>query len=268
MTTVRPAIRLAASVMVALGVSAFAAPVRATDPAFVYTTPAPPTYLRMTVEELAILGLGLLQYASTKSNESDWDVRVGWPGLTSKLLWEASSFDDNRFDTNWLTHPGAGFLYYSTARGNRLGVLPSFGMSVLASTTWEEIGEIREQVAINDVVVTPLSALPLGENALQLGAFLHRGRRTPVVVALGWLFAPWKSAHDALDGVTPQGAVVVDDLGLPADVWHRFSVGGSGGVTAQQHGTRGHDVRGFFGSALVPRGGPESSEPWPARSSR
>jgi len=239
----------------ALGLTlALLAPARtahADDPAFVYTTRADPDYLRTAFEELGIFGLGLLQYQSTKSNEQDWDVRVDWPGVRSKLLWEASSFDDNKFDTNWLTHPAAGFLYYSAARGNRLGVLPSFAAAALASTAWEEIGEIREQVAINDVVVTPISALPLGENALQLGAFLHRGRRTPMLVALGWLLAPWKSAHDAIDGVTPEGAYVVDDLGLPADVWHRFTLGGSVGTTAQQRGTRQYDGRGFFGTDLV-----------------
>jgi hypothetical protein len=242
-----------AAVIIVVAMSVFATPARAddVDPAFVYTTPAHPVYLRMAVEEIGLLGLGLLQYASTKSNEADWDVRADWPGVRSKVLWDAASFDDNRFDTNWLTHPAAGFLYYSTARGNRLGILPSFGVTVMASAFWEEIGELREQVALNDMVVTPISAVPLGESALQLGAFLHRGRRTPALVALGWLFAPWKSAHDAIDGVTPQGAYVVDDLGLPADVWHRFSIGGSGGRTAQRRGTQAYDVRGFFESELV-----------------
>jgi hypothetical protein len=240
-----------AAFVLTVALLSLARPARADDPAFVYTTRAEPDYFRTAAEELTIFGLGLLQYQSTQSNAQDWDVRIDWPGVRSKLLWEASSFDDNKFDTNWLTHPAAGFLYYSSARGNRLGVLPSFAVSLLSSATWEELGELREQVAINDVVVTPISAVPLGESALQLGAFLHRGRQTPAVVALGWLLAPWKSAHDAIDGVTPEGAYVVDDLGLPADVWHRFTLGGSVGTTAQQRGTRGYDVRGFFGTDLV-----------------
>ncbi len=247
--------RSSRSTVAALGltVALFAAtpPAHANDPPFVYTTEADPDYLRMSVEELAILGLGLVQYQSTQSNAQDWDVRVDWPGVRSKLTWEASSFDDNKFDTNWLTHPAAGFLYYSSARGNRLGIVPSFAVTVLASAMWEELGELREQVAINDMIVTPISALPLGESALQLGAFLHRGRRTPLLVALGWILAPWKSAHDAIDGVTPEGAYVVDDLGLPADVWHRFTLGGSAGTTAQQRGTRQYDGRAFFGTDLV-----------------
>jgi len=245
--------RSAKSIIACVGLTlALVAPAREAraDP-FVYTTPAEPDYLRMSLQELGIFGLGLLQYQSTKSNEQDWDVRVDWPGVRSKLLWEASSFDDNKFDTNWLTHPAAGFLYYSTARGNRLGILPSFAVATLMSAAWEELGEIKEQVAINDMVVTPVSSVPLGEGALQLGAFLHRGRQTPLVVAFGWLLAPWKSAHDAIDGLTPQGAYVVDELGLPADVWHEFKVGGSVGTTAQQRGTRGYDGRGFFQTELV-----------------
>lgn len=245
-------LRLAAVALLSLAGTLAASPAHAEDPAFVYTTGrAPRDYVRTVVEELGILGLGLLQYSSVKSNEADWDVGVDWPGVRSKLLWSASSFDDNRFDTNWLTHPAAGFLYYSTARGNRLDVLPSFAATVLASTVWEELGELREQVALNDIVVTPVSALPLGESALQLGAFLHRGRRTPALVALGWLFAPWKSAHDLVDGLTPQGAYVVDELGLPADVWHRFTAGGSAGVTAQQGGARSLDGSGHFETELV-----------------
>jgi hypothetical protein len=236
---------------VATAIGAFAQPAGAADPAFLYTRPAQPHVLRMAAEEVGVLALGLLQYASTKSNEADWDVGTDWPGIRSKVLWGATSFDDNRFDTNWLTHPAAGFLYYSTARGNRLDVLSSFMIASFASSLWEELGELRERIAVNDVLVTPISGVPLGESALQLGAFLHRGRRTPALIALGWLFAPWKSAHDALDDLTPQGAYVVDDLGLPADVWHRFSIGGSGGSTVQQQGIQGFDVRGFFQTELV-----------------
>lgn len=132
-----------------------------------------------------------------------------------------------------------------------MGVLPSFGVTVLSSAVWEELGELREHVAFNDMIVTPVSALPLGESMLQLGAFLHRGRRTPALVALGWLFAPWKSAHDAVDGLTPQGAYVVDDLGLAADVWHRFVLGASAGLNAQERGLRSHDARFVFHTDLV-----------------
>lgn len=242
---------LAAGIVAGAAVSSGGAPARAEDLALAYTTPAAPNYLRAAIEEVGLLGLGLVQYTSTRSNEGDWDVRTDWSGVRSKLVWGVASLDDNRFDTNWLTHPGAGFLYYSVARSNRLGVFSSFAISTLASTTWETIGEIREQIALNDVIVTPVSSLSLGESALQLGSFFQRGRRTAPLVALGWLFAPIKSTHDAIDGLTPQGAYVVDDLGFPADVWHRFTIGGSAGVTSQQRGPRSVDERAFVQSELV-----------------
>lgn len=85
---------------VAAAMLASPAAAQAADPAFFYTTPSPATYVRMSIEELGVLGAGVLQYTSTKSNEADWDVRADWPGVRSKILWAAASFDDNRFDTN------------------------------------------------------------------------------------------------------------------------------------------------------------------------
>ncbi len=241
---------LAASIVFA-SVPASAADPPATDPAFVYTTPADHDYLRTAAEEALVLTIGFAQYNMTKANEYDWEVSTDWKGVRSKLLWGAASFDDNRFDTNWLTHPFAGFFYYSVARSNRLGVFPSLAISVASSALWETIGELREQAAINDMIVTPGTALPLGESALQLGSFFQRGRPTALLTALGFLFAPFKTAHDSLDGLTAVRAAEVDDLGLPADVWHRFSVGGDVGVTAQQRGLQQLDVRGALRTELV-----------------
>ncbi|HSO40907.1 MAG TPA: DUF3943 domain-containing protein, partial [Labilithrix sp.] len=179
-----PAAALFAASILFASTRATAADPPATDPAFVYTTPADHDYLRTAAEEAIVLAIGFAQYNMTKSNEYDWEISTDWKGVRSKLLWGAASFDDNRFDTNWLTHPFAGFFYYSVARSNRLGVFPSLAISFGASALWEAIGEIREQAAINDVIVTPGTALPLGENALQLGAFFQRGRPTALLTAL------------------------------------------------------------------------------------
>jgi hypothetical protein len=244
------AVALLASALV-VGSRAAAADPAPGDPAFVYTTPATPDYARMAVEEALVLGIGFAQYNTTKSNEADWDVDTSWSGVRSKLLWGAASFDDNRFDTNWLTHPLAGFFYYSAARSNRVGVFASLAVTVAASALWEEIGELREEAAINDMIVTPFTALPLGESALQLGSFFQRGRHAPWLVALGWAFAPFKAGHDTLDGLTTRKAEELDDLGMPADVWHRFAIGGDVGVTMQQRGVQQLDVRGALQTELV-----------------
>lgn len=221
------------------------------DRAFRYTTPADTDLGRAVGEQLIILSIGYIQYATNKANEADWDVGTNWDGVRSKLTLSASSFDDNRFPTNWLTHPFAGYWYYTAARSNRLPILPSLTIAAASATMWEMFGELREHVAINDIIATPATALPLGESLLQLGAFFQRGRRTAPVTALGWMLAPLKSTHDAIDGLRPLEASVVDDLGLPADVWHRFAVGGSSGLTWQEGARSQLDLRGYVKTELV-----------------
>jgi hypothetical protein len=222
------------------------------DPAFRYTTPAPSNIVRALAEQLGILLVGFGHYWTEKdANAADWDLGYNWQDFRSKLLFEAFSFDNNRFDTNWLTHPVAGYFYYSAARGNRLGILPSFALAFASSTVWEYVGEFRERVSANDMITTPFSAVSLGESTTQLGAFFHRSRPTTAAKIFGWVFAPFKSAHDAIDGVEPERPGAYDDLGFPADVWHQFRVRSGGGVTAQQDGVTQGDVRLALDSRIV-----------------
>jgi hypothetical protein len=210
---------------------------------FTYTTPASRYYLRATLEELLVLGLGYAQYAANKAgNEVDWDLAPSWSSIEKKLTLSALSFDNNKFDTNWLTHPGAGYFYYLAARSNRLSIPVSLLFTTLSSTLWEYFGEIREHAAINDLIATPLTALPLGEATLHLGAFFQRGRKTFGTTAASWVFAPLKNVHDAIDDLDPARAPAgrTDDLfGLPTDedTWHRIKVGSSVGVTHQSSGS-------------------------------
>jgi hypothetical protein len=213
------------------------------DPAFHYTIPTRPNYLRAAIEQAIVLGVGFLQYSLDKSNAVDWDLSYDWPSMRSKLVFESVTFDNNRFPTNWLTHPLAGVAYYTTARSNRVGVLPSFAMAVGSSALWEYVGEWKEQVSINDAINTPVAGLALGEPLLQIGALMHRSRPTTATRAFGWIFAPIKSLHDTLDGLTPEQAESVDDLGLPADEYHRFRVGTSVGITHQERGLTQGDGR-------------------------
>lgn len=238
-------------VAVAALVASTAPSAAAADPAFRYTTPAEPAYARAAVEEVIILGLGYLQYTTNKGNQADWDLSYDWASMRSKLVFDAVTFDNNKYDTNWLTHPGAGFLYYSAGRANRLSIVESFALAVASSALWEYVGEWREHASINDMINTPMTAAPLGETVLQLGALMHRSRRSPATVALGWLFAPLKSAHDAIDGLEPERAAAVDDLGLADDVWHRLTIGASAGVTHQRGGTTQGDGRFRASSRIV-----------------
>jgi hypothetical protein len=221
------------------------------DGAFHYTRPLRPDALRAISEEALVLGIGYAQYATNKGNEADWDVGTDWPGFRSKLVLGSASFDDNRFDTNWLTHPLAGFLYYTAARSNQFKIIPSFAVAVTSSSLWELVGEVREQIAINDLIATPVAGVALGEPLLQLGNLMHRSKPTVLSTGLGWLFAPFKSVHDALDGAVPMRASSFDANGLPADVWHRFIAGVAYGSTSQQAGPTQEDGRMFVESRVV-----------------
>lgn len=220
------------------------------EPAFRYTRPYEKNYLRAAIEEGIILGAGFAQYSFDKSNEADWDLAPDWSSVQSKLTLDSLTYDNNNFDTNWLTHPLAGWAYYSAARSNRLSLPASFLFAFGASTMWEMLGEIREHAAINDLIATPVTGLAIGEPMLQLGALTQRSR-SPVTRAFAWVLAPFKAAHDAIDGLEPERAAKVDAFGLPADVWHRISIGSSVGVTHQERGVTQGDVRVFGQSRIV-----------------
>lgn len=207
--------------------------------------------MRAAAEEVAVLAIGVIQYNSVQSNAVDWDLGYDWASFRGKLTGQSVRFDTNRFDTNMVTHPVAGTFYYIAARGNRLSLLESFLFADAASTVWEYVGEFREMVSINDLVVTPLSGMVVGETLTRLGVFLHRGRPSVVTSALGTMFAPSTSLHDWIDGVAPARDAEVDGLGLSRAVGHRFGARlGVAGVEASD-GSRLFDARFAVESEIV-----------------
>lgn len=241
--------RLASTLALATAVAwpriAFAepAPADGTDRAFRYTRSVPKDYVRAALEEVLVLGGGLVEYAVNTNNQEDQNLGYTWRDFRGKLVFDTVSFDNNRFGTNWLTHPGAGFLYYQAARSNRLSILESFAISFATATLWELVAELREKVAANDMIVTPVSGFALGEASLQLGSFFHRSRSEAARVVGGFLFAPLKSIDDRFDRLTPLPASRIDDIGLDDDGWHRFTIGGSAGITKQRDGRTWSDGR-------------------------
>ncbi len=221
------------------------------DRAFDYTTAAKRNYARGFLEVLGVLGIGYAQYQLDKSNSIDWDLGYDWQSFRAKLLFEAVSLDNNRFATNWVTHPFAGYWYYSSLRQNRAGIPQSTAVAFGASVLWEYLGEFKEQVSINDLIATPLGGVALGESSLQLGVLFQRSRPTLATRSLGTLFAPLKTVHDALDGLTVAPPDAYDDMGFPADVWHRIRLGAGGGLTSQEGGVDQGDVRMYASTRIV-----------------
>lgn len=168
--------------------------------------------------------MGVIQYAASTSNSQDWDLGYDWQSLRAKLTGDAVRFDTNHFDTNMMTHPFAGTFYYIAARGNHLSVFESFLFAASASTLWEYIGEFREMVSVNDLIVTPLSGIAFGEALTQLGVFIKRSSSTPVYQVLGAILAPSTTINDAIDGTPTPRDGQLDALGLSRVIGHRFSL--------------------------------------------
>jgi hypothetical protein len=137
-----------------------------------------------------------------------------------KLAHGAISLDANTFRTNFAGHPAMGVALYQLARGNRLTTWGSALAAVAGSTAWELI-EFHEKASINDLVITPVAGVALGEPLLQLAAHLDRSSATSGRTVLAWIAAPWKKLGDALDGATLA-------RGAPADTFlGRVELGGA-----------------------------------------
>ena len=191
---------------------------------FAYPAPQETTYLRGLLELSGILTGGLLWYITSTQIRRNYDLKYRWSMFRSKLAGEAFELDTNHFGTNFIGHPIGGTMYYIVARGNRLGIAESFGLAVGGSLLWEYFGEVSEVVSVNDMIVTPLAGLALGEAWTQLGAFFDRSGPGFGHSILGSFFAPFKSLNDWFDGVSPQRAQSLDEYGFPRDEWHAFDL--------------------------------------------
>lgn len=221
-------------------------------PALRYRIAMPSEPARAVGEELLVLGFGYAQYISDKqANARDFDLSFDWASLKSKLLFESVAFDNNHFATNWATHPIAGYFYYGVARANRLSLLESFLLGAGSSTIWEVFGEWREQASINDLFVTPVSGLAVGEPLFQLGALFQRARPSVGAQAASWVFGSLKNVNDSIDEAEPERSFGEDELGLPLDVWHRFTFSFGTSVTKQDRAPLGADGKFALGAHLV-----------------
>src|SRR5205814_5444255 len=100
---------------------------------------------------------------------------VGRRELAEKAELRCRALRPNAFDTNAISHPRTYTLAYVVARSNGLGVLESFLWTLAASVAWEYLAEFREDPSINDLIMSPISAVATGETLVQLSEFFARG---------------------------------------------------------------------------------------------
>lgn len=181
--------------------------------------------LRALLGITAFFGLEVANYWIGRDlNAPDWELSWTWPSWEKKLVsGEGLSLDTNRFETNAVWHPIAGAVYYLAGRGNGLGVTESFALSFFASAAWEYVAEFREKVSINDLVVTPVAGVALGEPLHRLSVFFAEGRG-PVAGTLAVVTSPFRALSDWIEEGSAERTRRLDALGLPADTWHRFDL--------------------------------------------
>jgi hypothetical protein len=175
-----------------------------------------PRYLRAAVEMAALLGAGTAWYWIDRERQvADWD----FPSLQQRLTLEAVRFDNNDFWINFIAHPLDGAAAHALARGNHLSLAASFGYGMLTSLTWEYVLEFREKVSINDIIVTPVTGVVVGEFMHRLGQSLNAPRPAGTErwwhQLAGWTFGPTVAIHDALDARPSQASLHA----ARADIW-------------------------------------------------
>ena len=184
-------------------------------------------YVRTLEEMLIFLGpFGCTLYWTNQDfNKADWDLRWDWPSWKRKIItFDAVRFDSNDFWTNNATHAASGLIYYWIPRSNGLSIAASFGVAFLGSAAWEYLVEFKENPSLNDMIYTPLVGLPIGESIFQLGELFDRGSNGLGIRVLAEILGAPRKLHDRLDGAGSRRAKAFDALGLPADVYHRFTL--------------------------------------------
>jgi Domain of unknown function (DUF3943) len=189
--------------------------------------PPDPVYPGLALIETSIaLGAGIAWYhADGHFNQKDWDYNLSWETWKKRFVtFDAVRFDDNAFGINAIVHPLDGAGYYLIARGNRLGPLPAFLITLVASTFWEFVIEYREVASINDLIFTPVTGLAIGEPMVRLSNFLRAGDPGPLKEVLATAMNPIDAVNGWFEGRRPSPSGPTDAYGLPLLYRHRLEL--------------------------------------------
>lgn len=159
--------------------------------------------VRLVLEFESVFLLGLVYYLTTADFAHQYDVGYRWDMFQRKISAESFVLDTNHFGTNFIGHPLGGAGYYSSARSNGVGPLGSSAVSIVGSLLWELFGEVREEISMNDMIVTPMAGIAIGETTFQVARFFDRSEANLINRSLGLLLGPLTTINDALDGTKP-----------------------------------------------------------------
>jgi hypothetical protein len=126
---------------------------------------------------------------------------------------------------NFVLHPLFGSAVYAIARDSHHGVFGSFLASFLTSMGWEFVIEYNERVSINDVIVTPLAGVTIGEFAHKLGYYLANPTHpSHARKALSWVLSPNTQISELRCDGEPRRQFRTDSLGYSSGLWHDFAL--------------------------------------------
>jgi hypothetical protein len=161
----------------------------------------------------------VLYWLMMDRNVADWDN----PDPLERFDGTAWRLDNNSLPVNFIAHPLMGGGIYSIARANHHHPATSFGYAFLTSFLWEFVLEFKEKVSVNDVLVTPGTAVPIGEFFYKLGLYLDTAADPSVGMHIArWSLGTGVAFDRAVDGRPPPHVVERDDLGLARTIWHSF----------------------------------------------
>ncbi len=184
-----------------------------------------PHYWRAAAEAGLFLGLQTISYwARPAANSFDWDD----PEFVGRVNLTSVRFDNNLAFTNFVLHPFSGAGAYWIARINDITIPEAELYASVSSILWEFMLEWREEVSLNDLIVTPAGGIPLGAFASELSDYLGSApeeetlekRAAQTVIGFPRLIHPLRP-----DPNSGRARLPPDSLGFSSAFWHRFRIG-------------------------------------------
>jgi len=194
----------------------------ALDAAYARLLERPHPSLRLPAFELftAVTGGFIWYWADRTRQVADWD----FPSIKQRFTFEAWKYDTNPFPINFAWHAYDGAQYHLFARAADLDLLTSMAYGIGTSVAWEFTVEFREQVSINDVLLTSTAGTVIGEFIHSLGRYFESAPEKrwwhPIP---GWLLTTSRTANNTIFGYDRlRRGFAPDHLGFSSDIWHRF----------------------------------------------
>jgi hypothetical protein len=210
-----------------------------------YVHPRRKYWLRLTIEEAVLLGLGEIDY-QVSDPQAHYTLPWAWTTVWQKMTWQKLGFDTFPFDNDQFAHPGAGMITYEFARSNGFSFAASSVVTLTSSILWKQFGEFQERNFLNSIITTSFAGVAIGEAASQVGSYLDAGRSTPLTQVLSLLVDPVRKVHDWIDGAEPLRTTNVDALGLSRDVGATLRLTGGPMVTRASSTGRADRTYGDF----------------------